>query len=143
MYSEGAKALSSEARPKIVTLASNNGLRPTRSPIGPAESAPTMMPMLDHRNAVVKAGPGRFQTWVSEGTAHADRIDVVAVADLDQSAERRDADLQAADPLVLERPLRGRKYCFRHPVVPPRPPLRSVARSATPHKPRSGLNDLN
>ena len=25
--------------------------------------------MLDHRNAVVKAGPGRFQTWVSDGTA--------------------------------------------------------------------------
>ena len=67
--SEGAKALSREARPKIVTLASNSGLRPIRSPIGPAERAPTMMPMLDHRNAVVKAGPGRFQTWVSDGTA--------------------------------------------------------------------------
>ncbi len=69
MQSERAKALSSEARPKIVTLASSNGLRPTRSPIGPAERAPTRMPMLDHRNAVVKAGPGRFQAWVSDGTA--------------------------------------------------------------------------
>ena len=33
----------------------------------------------------------------------ADRVDVVAVADLYQRAQRRDADLQAADPLVLER----------------------------------------
>jgi hypothetical protein len=71
---EGAKALNSEARPKIVTLVSNSGLRPTRSPIGPADSAPTMMPMLDHRNAVVKAGPGRFQTWVKDGTAHATEL---------------------------------------------------------------------
>ncbi len=62
MSSEGEKALSSEATPKIVTLASNNGLRPTRSPIGPAERAPNRIPMLDHRNAVVKAGPGKFQT---------------------------------------------------------------------------------
>jgi hypothetical protein len=27
-----------------------------------------MMPMLDHRNAAVNAGPGRFQAWVSDGT---------------------------------------------------------------------------
>src|SRR6516165_12448513 len=67
--SEPANALNSEARPKIVRLASNNGLRPTRSPIGPAESAPTMIPMLDHRKATVKAGPGRFQTCVRDGTA--------------------------------------------------------------------------
>src|SRR6266446_3841633 len=63
IMSEPAKALNSEAR-----LASSKGLRPTRSPIGPAESAPTMMPMLDHRKAVVKAGPGRFQAWVKDGT---------------------------------------------------------------------------
>ena len=67
--SEPAKALSSEARPKIARLASSSGLRPTRSPIGPADRAPTMMPMLDHRKAWVKAGPGRFQAWVSDGTA--------------------------------------------------------------------------
>ena len=67
--SEPAKALSSEARPKIVTLASSNGRRPKRSPIGPAERAPTMMPMLDHRNASEKAEGGRFQTWVRDGTA--------------------------------------------------------------------------
>src|SRR5215472_8206618 len=66
-----ANALSSEASPKIVTLASKSGLRPTRSPIGPPERAPTRMPMLDHKNAVVKAGPGRFQMWVSDGTAQA------------------------------------------------------------------------
>ena len=57
--SEPAAALSSEAIPKIVRLASSSGLRPKRSPIGPAESAPTMMPMLDHRNAIVNAGGGR------------------------------------------------------------------------------------
>jgi hypothetical protein len=32
-------ALSSEAIPKIVRLASNSGRRPNRSPIGPADSA--------------------------------------------------------------------------------------------------------
>ena len=66
--SDPAKALNNEARPKIVRLASNKGLRPTRSPIGPAERAPAMMPMLDHRNACVKAGPARFQACVSAGT---------------------------------------------------------------------------
>jgi hypothetical protein len=60
--SEGAKALNNEARPKIVTLASNNGLRPTRSPIGPAARAPTMTPTLDHTKAVENAGGGRFHT---------------------------------------------------------------------------------
>jgi len=49
--SEPANAESSEARPKIVRLAISSGLRPTRSPIGPAERAPAMMPMLDHRKA--------------------------------------------------------------------------------------------
>jgi len=68
MGKEPANALSTEARPKIVRLASSNGLRPTRSPSGPADSAPTMMPMLDHRKAWVKAGPGRFQACVSDGT---------------------------------------------------------------------------
>ena len=34
-----------------------------------------------------------------------DRIDVVAVANLDQRAERRDTDLQATDALVFERRL--------------------------------------
>ncbi len=28
-----------------------------------------MMPMLDHRNAVVNAGGGRCQLWISDGTA--------------------------------------------------------------------------
>src|SRR5438105_4503733 len=74
MRIEGTKALSREARPKIVTLVSNNGLRPTRPPIGPAERAPTKIPMLDHRNAVVKAGPGTFQTWVRDGTAQATEL---------------------------------------------------------------------
>jgi hypothetical protein len=69
--SEPAPALNSDATPKIVRLASSNGLRPTLSPIGPAESAPAMMPMLDHRNAVVNAGGGRCQTWISDGTAQA------------------------------------------------------------------------
>jgi hypothetical protein len=69
MPREPANAESSEATPKIARLPSNNGRRPQRSPIGPAERAPTMMPMLDHKNAVVKAGPGRFQACVSAGTA--------------------------------------------------------------------------
>ena len=55
---ELAVALSSEANPKIVRLASNSGRRPKRSPIGPAERAPTRMPMLDHRNAAVNNGGG-------------------------------------------------------------------------------------
>jgi hypothetical protein len=29
------------------------------------------MPMLDQRNAVVNAGGGRCQTWISDGTAQA------------------------------------------------------------------------
>src|SRR5690349_8348168 len=57
-------ALASDATPKINRLAINSGFRPKRSPIGPAERAPTMIPMLDHKNAVVKAGPGRFQACV-------------------------------------------------------------------------------
>ncbi len=66
---EPANALNSEARPKIARLASSNGLRPKRSPIGPAESAPIMMPMLDHRNATVNDGGGRCQLWIRDGTA--------------------------------------------------------------------------
>src|SRR4051794_6060719 len=66
---EPAKAESNEARPKIAMLASKSGLRPNRSPIGPEDKAPTRMPMLDQTNAVVNAGPGRFQAWVSDGTA--------------------------------------------------------------------------
>ena len=65
---EPAVALNSDATPKIVRLASSKGFLPRRSPIGPAESAPTMMPMLDHRNAVVNAGGGRCHSWISEGT---------------------------------------------------------------------------
>jgi len=66
---EPAIAESSEAKPKIATLASSSGLRPTRSPMGPAASAPTTTPMLDQTNAVENAGGGRFQAWVSDGTA--------------------------------------------------------------------------
>src|SRR5436305_1141817 len=44
--SDPAKALNNEARPKIVRLASNKGLRPTRSPIGaqrlPAAGLPAL-----------------------------------------------------------------------------------------------------
>ena len=71
MPSEPGEALSSEAIPKIVRLASNSGRRPKRSPIGPAESAPTMMPMLDHRNAIVNVDGGRCQSRISDGTAQA------------------------------------------------------------------------
>ena len=67
--SEPAKAVNTEARPKIVRLASKSGFLPMWSPIGPEDKAPTRMPMLDHRNAAVKAGPGRFQAWVNCGTA--------------------------------------------------------------------------
>ena len=71
---ESAVALSSEAIPKIVRLASSSGRRPKRSPIGPAESAPTRMPMLDHRNAVVNIGGGRCQALISDGTAQATEL---------------------------------------------------------------------
>ena len=71
MPSEPAVALSSDAMPKIVRLASSNGRRPKRSPIGPAERAPAMMPMLDQRNAVVNIDGGRCHSWISDGTAQA------------------------------------------------------------------------
>ena len=67
--SEPATALSNEATPKIKRLAINSGRRPKRSPIGPADNAPTMMPMLDHKNAMVNAGGGRCHKWISDGTA--------------------------------------------------------------------------
>ncbi len=69
--SESAKALASEASPKIVMLATSSGFLPTRSPIGPPDRAPTRMPMLDHRNATVNADPFRPQTCVSDGTDQA------------------------------------------------------------------------
>ena len=71
---EPAVALSNEAKPKIVRLASNSGRRPKRSPIGPAESAPTRMPMLDHRNAIVNIDGGRCHAWISDGTAQATEL---------------------------------------------------------------------
>ena len=111
---EPAVALSSEAIPKIVRLASNSGRRPNRSPIGPAESAPTRMPMLDHRNAVGehrwRQVPGLDQRRHRPG----DRIEVVAVADLHQRAQCHDTKLQPADPLVLERGLGRRHRRLRH-----------------------------
>ena len=55
MPSEPTRPLAIEARPKIVRLTSNSGLRPTRSPIGPALSAPTMMPMLEKAKAEVSS----------------------------------------------------------------------------------------
>ena len=69
--SDPAFALSSEATPKIVRLLSSKGRRPKRSPIGPAERAPTRMPMLDHRNATVNIGGGRCHSRISGGTAQA------------------------------------------------------------------------
>jgi hypothetical protein len=70
MLSDPTTALSREAIPKIVRLASSSGRRPSRSPIGPAERAPTMMPMLDHRNAIAVDG-GSCQSRISDGTAQA------------------------------------------------------------------------
>ena len=69
--SDPAVALSSDATPKIVRLMSSKGLRPIRSPIGPADRAPTMMPMLDHRNACVNAGGGKPHALINDGTAQA------------------------------------------------------------------------
>src|SRR6516165_928646 len=69
MLSDPTTAVSSEAIPKIARLASNSGRRPNRSPIGPAESAPTMMPMLDHRKAIANVDGGRCQSRISDGTA--------------------------------------------------------------------------
>ena len=66
--SEGDTALASEAMPNSVTLIISSGLRPKRSPIGPASRAPAMMPMLDHRKASANAGGAMCQAWVSDGT---------------------------------------------------------------------------
>ena len=68
---EPAKAFNSEVTPTTATLPSNNGRRPMRSPIGPADRAPTMIPMLDHKKAVVKAVGGRCHALISAGTAQA------------------------------------------------------------------------
>ena len=67
--SEGETALASEPSPKSATLISSSGLRPKRSPIGPADSAPTITPIFDHRKASAKADGASCQTWVSDGTA--------------------------------------------------------------------------
>jgi hypothetical protein len=75
MLSEPATALSSEAIPKIVRLASNSGRRPNRSPIGPAQSAPTIMPILiDHKNAIVNVDGGRCQSRINDGAAQATEL---------------------------------------------------------------------
>jgi hypothetical protein len=71
---EPAVALSSEAIPKIVRLISNSGRRPKRSPIGPAQSAPARMPMLDSKKAVVNIGGGRCQALIRDGTAQATEL---------------------------------------------------------------------
>jgi hypothetical protein len=54
--------------------------------------------------------PGLDQRWHSPG----DRIEVVAVADLHERAQCRNAQLQAADPLVLKRGLGRQIRRFRH-----------------------------
>ena len=38
-------------------------------PDGPAESAPTMMLILDHRNAMANVDGGKRHWWISDGTA--------------------------------------------------------------------------
>ena len=72
--SDPTTALSNEAMPKSVRLPSNSGRRSNRSPIGPAESAPTMMPILDHRNAMANVDGGKCHSWISDGTAQATEL---------------------------------------------------------------------
>jgi hypothetical protein len=67
--SEGAAADNSEAMAKMLTLPRSSGLRPIRSPIGPATSAPTMMPMFEKRKASAKTCGARFHACVNSGTA--------------------------------------------------------------------------
>ena len=107
--SESAVALSSEATPKIVRLTSSSGRRPKRSPIRPAESAPTRMPMLEHVNASRECRRWQMPGLDQRRHCPGDGIEVVAVADLHQGAQRRNAKLQPADPLVLKRGL-GRRH---------------------------------
>ncbi len=66
--SDPAKALPIEASAKIAVLAIKSGLRPKRSPIGPATSAPAMIPILEKAKASANAAGGRLQTWVKSGT---------------------------------------------------------------------------
>ena len=66
--SEGETALASEAMPNSVTLIISSGLRPKRSPIGPASRAPAMTPIFDHRKASANADGATCQAWVSDGT---------------------------------------------------------------------------
>jgi hypothetical protein len=116
--SEPAKALPKEARPKITRLPISSGLRPTRSPIGPADIAPSRIPMLDHKKATVNAGPGRFHACVSDGTAM--QMELTSnPSQICTKPERHDADLQAADALVLQRRLNRRNHDFGHRVLPP------------------------
>ena len=65
-----------------------------------AEIGPQEGQRKGRRRQVPSMGQGRHSP--------ADRTDIVPVAHLDQGAERRDADLQTADLLVLERRLRCR-----------------------------------
>ncbi len=51
-------------RPAMMT-----GLRPRRSPAGPADSAPTMIPTLDMTKAEAKAGGGTFHACAKAGAA--------------------------------------------------------------------------
>ena len=117
MLSEAAVALSSEATPKIVRLTSSNGRRPKRSPIGPADSAPTMMPMLDHMNAMVNIAGGRCHSLISDGTAQA----------TDSGRSRRKfgpacraprRGLKCAESLIFECRLGARQRRSRHVSLP-------------------------
>ena len=137
MLSEPATALRSEAIPKIVRLASNSGRRPNRSPIGPAQSAPTIMPILNHKNAIVNVDGGRCQSRINDGAAQATEL-TSAVADLHERTQSSDTKLPTAQALILERSF-GRRQCrCRHPV------LSSACRVfwITPYDGRSGVSVL-
>ena len=72
------------------------------------------MPMLDHRKASANAGGAMCQAWVSDGTDQPIETHVVAVAHLDQAADRCDTDLQAAERLVFQCVFDCRERCLRH-----------------------------
>src|SRR5947199_250625 len=100
--SEAANAVSSEARPKIARLASRrfaaDAVADRRRREGAYHDADARP-----EEGLREARPGELPGVGQRMHRDADRVDVIAVADLHQGAQRRDADLQPADPRVLKR----------------------------------------
>src|SRR6516164_11333908 len=99
-------------------------------------SALAMTPRLDHRNAREKAEGGRFHAWVNDGTAQP--IEPTSYP------SHIWINMHSATTPICKAPIRwfssalsvAENTASAIVFFPPRPPLRSVARSAAPHKSR-------